>query len=126
MVIKTLGADQNSRFQKTRDLLRKSGCQGQKYQSFCQIQAVLTVDEDSFIHQDLPHSHPLAPGLQAVALLQQPVHQLFARAALPGGGNSLSLFVTASLSVEERPRGGTCRSSGDTSYPGSDRGSSQS
>lgn len=43
------------------------------------------MDEDPFVHQDLPHSHHLTPRLQAVALLHQPVDQLFTRAALPGG-----------------------------------------
>lgn len=85
------------------------------------------MNEDSFIHQDLPHSNHLTPRLQAVALLHQPVHQLFTRAALPGGDiHPGGLFVIVSLNVEERPGAGTCRSSGDTSYPGSDQGSSQS
>lgn len=98
MVIKTLSAKPKQQIpEDSRSSEKDWTSRSEIYRSFRRTQAVLTVDEDSFIHQDLPHSHPLAPGLQAVALLQQPVHQLFARAALPGGGNALGLLVVLSV-----------------------------
>lgn len=58
------------------------------------------MNEDSFVHQDLPHSDHLASGLQAVALLHQPVHQLFPGAALPGGDiHAGRLFALVSVHV---------------------------
>lgn len=58
------------------------------------------MNEDSFVHQHLPHSDHLAPGLQAVALLHQPVDQLFPGAALPGGDiHSGPLFALVSVHV---------------------------
>lgn len=58
------------------------------------------MNEDSFVHQDLPHSDHLASRLQAVALLHQPVDQLFPGAALPGGDiHSGRLFAVVSLCI---------------------------
>lgn len=59
------------------------------------------MNQDPFVHQDLPHSNHLTSRLQAVALLHQPVDQLFAGAALPGGDiHSGGLFAVVSLNVE--------------------------
>lgn len=40
------------------------------------------MNQDPFVHQHLPHSHRLAPGLHAVILLEQPVDELLPGATL--------------------------------------------
>lgn len=40
------------------------------------------MNQDPFVHQHLPHSHRLAPGLHAFILLQQPVDELLPGATL--------------------------------------------
>lgn len=58
------------------------------------------MNEDAFVHQHLPHSDHLASGLQAVALLHQPVDQLSPGAALPGGDmRPARLFAVVSVHV---------------------------
>lgn len=44
---------------------------------------VLTMNKDSFINQDLPHSHCLTSWLQAIILLHQPVNKFLPGATLP-------------------------------------------
>lgn len=50
---------------------------------------VLTVLEDTFLQQHLPHAHSLNAGLDAGALQHLPVHQLCPHTALPGENKSL-------------------------------------
>lgn len=50
---------------------------------------VLTVRQDPSVHQHLAHPNSLAPRLDAQPRVQQPVHQLLPRAALPARGRSV-------------------------------------
>lgn len=50
---------------------------------------MLTVRQDPSVHQHLAHPDSLAPRLDAQPRVQQPVHQLLPRAALPARGKSV-------------------------------------